>query len=194
MAVQISGAIFLHVPKTGGTFIRNYFKETNLFIREIGYEHYNGQDIRDNIDSTEDLVFCFVRHPLTWYLSYWTMRQSTPGDRSGGYLDTIVDLPFKEFIETLLRDYPGYLTGFFNGYTSRCRAIGRQEYLRSDLNNILRMLRTPYNIKYLFERPVDNTTTPIERYPLSLALDVMKSEEQLIRRFNYFYIPERLIS
>lgn len=194
MAVHIPGAIFLHIPKTGGTFIRNYFRETNLMLSEIGHEHANGQVIRELVDPTEDVVFCFVRHPLTWYRSYWQMRQDHPEDRTGGPIDELVDQSFNEFIKSVINKYPGYLTGFFNGYVSRCRMVGRQESLREDLNCILTMMRIPYNKQYLFNRPVDNTTEPTEKYTIQLATEVLISEIELIKKFNYLYIPREVVN
>jgi len=75
MAIQISKAIFLHIPKTGGTWIRHYFQETNLDHKRPEFKekgaHIHGEAVRELIGHSEDLFFCFVRHPLTWLRSYW---------------------------------------------------------------------------------------------------------------------------
>uniref|UniRef100_A0A6H1ZM70 Putative sulfotransferase n=1 Tax=viral metagenome TaxID=1070528 RepID=A0A6H1ZM70_9ZZZZ len=161
-----------------------------MIVREISYEHANGEIIRDQIDPTEDLIFCFVRHPLTWYLSYWQMRQNQgQSDREGGWIDTIIDLPFQSFIKSVIQEKPGYLSNFFNSYVSRCRAIGKQENLREDLNHILSLLHIPYDRQSLFTRSLVNTAPSNEKYSYNLALELMKSEEEIIRRFNYLYIP-----
>jgi len=114
--------------------------------------------------------------------------------RNGGPIDTIVDLPFIQFIEKVLEDLPSYVTNFFNGYTNRCRVIGKQENLREDLNLILSMLKIPYNKDYLYSRETDNVTNPTAKYPYSLALEVMKAERDTVLRYNYNYIPEEIIS
>lgn len=196
MAIQVSKAIFLHIPKTGGTWVTNYFKETNMDHqrKEIELAHMHGRRLREIIGHTEDLVFCFVRHPLTWYRSYWQCRQELVPDRSGGYLDTIVDLPFQEFIEQILKNQPGYLTGFFSGYTERCRFVGKQENLRDDLDNLLRTLRIPYNRPYLFKRVLDNVIPSEEKYSYVLATEIMHAEKHIIETYNYNYLPTDVMS
>jgi len=195
MAIQIDRAICLHIPKTGGTWVRNYFRETNM---DHGVEilhrhaHINGIALNKIIGHTEDLVFCFIRHPLTWYRSYWTSKQLIP-DRSGGYIDTIVDLPWIEFLETILQSHPGYLTEFFRGYTNRCRFIGKQENLREDLNCVLNYLRIRYNKEYIFRRVLDNVVPSDKKYPKELAFHFMKAEESIINQYNYNYIPMEVI-
>lgn len=191
MAIQIDKAIFLHIPKTGGTWVTNYFKETGMDhgVEELSrLAHIHGTDLRNIIPYTEDLIFCFVRHPLTWYRSYWQSKQVII-DRNGGWIDTIVDLPFQEFIEKILNDYPGYLTGFFTGYTERCRYIGRQENLRNDLDYLLEHLRIPYNRPYLFKRVPDNVVPSSQKYTKKLAFAIMETEKCLVEEYNYNYIP-----
>lgn len=194
MAIQISGAIFLHIPKTGGTWVTNYFKETGMDHgnEELGLEAHIGSDrVREITGYTEDLAFCFVRHPLTWYRSYWAHRRIV--SYRNGILDDIVDLPFYDFLELVLQTRPGFLTRHFGIFTERCRFVGKQESLRKDLDNILKYLRIPYNRKYLYDRPPENTFKTDEKYSYNLALDIMKSEEKIVKKFNYLYIPEGIL-
>ena len=197
MAIQIDRAIFLHIPKTGGTWVRNYFRETRMDhmveeLHENQRAHINGVALNNIIGHTEDLKFCFVRHPLTWYRSYWTSKQLIP-DRTGGYLDTIVDLPWIDFLQHILKNHPGYLTGFFEGYTNICRFIGKQENLREDLYCVLSHLKIRYNKEYIFRRVLDNVVPSDKKYPKELALTIMKTEENLTRKYDYNYIPLEVI-
>lgn len=196
MAIQISKAIFLHIPKTGGTWVTNYFRETGMdhWHKELGLHAHIGSDqIRKIIGHTEDLCFCFVRHPLTWYRSYWQHKTDLARERSLGYLDSIVDLPFQEFIETILQNQPGFLTNHFRIFTERCRFVGKQENLRKDLNNFLKYLRIPYDKEYLFKMPRANITPSNKKYPIELALAIMEAEKGLINEYNYNYIPTEVI-
>ena len=195
MAVQIDRAICLHIPKTGGTFVRNYFRESGLDHGvEVLHEraHMNAHALRKIIGNTDDLKFCFVRHPLTWYRSYWTSKQQIP-DRRGGLLDEIVDTPWEEFIETIIEKYPRYLTGFFEGYTEICRFIGKQENLRDDLDTVLKFLRIPYNRKYLFKRVPDNVVPSSKKYTWMQALAIMEAEKDIVKKYNYDYIPLEVV-
>ena len=194
MAIQINGAIFLHIPKTGGTFVTNYFKNTGMVICELDPTHINGKVIREIRNGTEDLIFCFVRHPLTWYRSYWQMVQNHPDTKGIWPIDPFIDQPFHSFIRQVINENPGYLSSFFREYTDRCRAIGKQENLRNDLDQILKLMQIPYDRIFLFNRPGDNFSNSKETYSYGLALDLMKSEKEIIRRFNYNYLPEGLIT
>ena len=196
MAVQIDRAICLHIPKTGGTFVRNYFQETKMdhgVKKLLERAHINATVLREIVGHTEDLVFCFVRHPLTWYRSYWTSKQQIPNDRSGGLIDEIVDLPWREFIKTIIEKHPGYLTNFYEGYTEICRFIGKQENLRDDLDAVLKYLRIPYNRKRLFERIPENVIPSKETYTWAQAQAIMRLEANIVRKYDYRYIPLEVI-
>jgi hypothetical protein len=195
MAIQISKAIFIHTPKTGGTWVTEYFRETGMShnVKELEFEaHIGGGRIREIIGHTEDLCFCFVRHPLTWYRSYWQHKTDFAKARDG-ILDNIVDLPFLEFMENILQNRLGFLTGHFRIFTERCRFVGKQENLRRDLNNVLKYLRIPYDKEYLFKKPLANTTPSSKKYPIKLALDIMEAEKGIINEYNYNYIPLGII-
>lgn len=192
MAVQIDRAIFLHIPKTGGTFVTNYFKETNMDhgVEDLAESaHINGLKLKELRPNTEDLAFCFVRHPLTWYRSYWQMKQVEVPARGGGWIDSLVDLPFHDYLTEILKQTPGYLTRFFGGYTERCRIIGKQENLREDLDNILRFLRIPYRREYIYRRVSDNVIPSTKKYSYELAMEIMRTESIVIRKYDYDYIP-----
>ena len=185
----------MHIPKTGGTFVRNYLRETKLdhgvkVLHERA--HMNAVVLREIIGHTEDLIFCFVRHPLTWYRSYWTSKQQIT-DRRGGLIDEIVDLPWNDFIETIINKYPRYLSNFYNGYTEICRFIGKQENLRNDLDCVLKYLRIPYNRRYLFKRVPDNVVPSDKKYTWLQATTIMEYEEEIVKKYDYNYIPMEVI-
>lgn len=94
MAVILKNSVILHIPKTGGNYVREVLDHNkipyyttgrhpcilsqNLFNREIsshciphGHECFEGR--------VHKLVF--VRHPLEWYRSYWSFRvMNKPGN------------------------------------------------------------------------------------------------------------------
>lgn len=101
MATLLHGdAVFLHVPKTGGTLLRRLFVEMKLvrfnFARDHSdmprtrhvSRHYPGNfllrsaRLGRNLDRYTDrcFKFCFVRNPFDWYESCWRflIRQDMP--------------------------------------------------------------------------------------------------------------------
>ena len=88
------GAIFLHIPKTGGTWVFEVLTELGLVKRTVGrhphadytravfypnhkarWKEWEGvsQGGLFNRGSTMKFpfTFCFVRHPAMWYVSWW---------------------------------------------------------------------------------------------------------------------------
>jgi hypothetical protein len=91
-------AVFLHVPKTGGTFLRRLFEALDLvrfnFARDHAdmertlhvSRHYPGNFLRCSLRLGENLdrrvgrcyKFCFVRNPFDWYESCWRFLVAQP--------------------------------------------------------------------------------------------------------------------
>jgi hypothetical protein len=101
MAIELTnGEIFLHVPKTGGTWVTKTLSELGLVKREVGPMHWDvtrvnhrerlmyGRDvckhfIRRRISAQYrrksdqfSTMFTFVRNPFSWYESYWRFMLS----------------------------------------------------------------------------------------------------------------------
>jgi hypothetical protein len=97
-----NGAVFLHIPKTGGTWVRHVLKELDMIKGRMGHSHsdYERAFWHDKLHHDVKVVryivgrairysraqvkmepgcfkFCFVREPLSWYESWWRYMQST---------------------------------------------------------------------------------------------------------------------
>lgn len=90
MAVILkNGALFLHIPKTGGTWVTKVLREAGLMRCSIGHRHANldhllapgFQGVGRKLEwawkrgfflrtHPRPFTFCFVRHPLDWYESF----------------------------------------------------------------------------------------------------------------------------
>lgn len=95
-----NGAVFLHIPKTGGSWVTKVLKHLDLVKTHVGHEHGTFDRIfwRDRFQrdgkifrqilrravglSTTPVIpsdcfrFCFVREPLAWYESFWRFAQN----------------------------------------------------------------------------------------------------------------------
>lgn len=96
----LNGAEFLHIPKTGGTWVEAVFKVNGLIQSQSGHRHadYNINLFQNSLTGNQHLAeafrllkqkisskisdkekgnprdtfrFCFVRNPLSWYESWW---------------------------------------------------------------------------------------------------------------------------
>ena len=93
--------MFLHIPKTGGTWVKHVLKERKLIRAQLGHQHsdwdraYWHDKLHHDLKVARYLArrairspraqarmepgsfrFCFVREPLRWYESYWRFMQS----------------------------------------------------------------------------------------------------------------------
>lgn len=173
------GSIFVHIPKTGGNWVTKVLYSQNLVLASFGsHKHVDiphlftgvGESTRKvasrrlrNIPAQVRLmldcqlhgkpfIFSFVRHPLTWYESWFKyMNQAKLGWREYGNMYSLRDwhpcsalngvgsTVFNEFIENVVSRYPGFVTQMFDGYTvpGLVDYVGRQENLREDLIAVL---------------------------------------------------------
>ncbi|MEM9017777.1 MAG: hypothetical protein AAGC68_12250, partial [Verrucomicrobiota bacterium] len=86
-----NGAVFLHIPKTGGTWVSKVLREEGLVACSMGHRHANwlhllapgNQGLGRNLEYAykrvrflrprpRPFLFCFVRHPLDWYESFYS--------------------------------------------------------------------------------------------------------------------------
>ncbi len=96
----INGAVFLHIPKTGGIYIHTVLDALGLIKAPLGHEHADFDHAfwndRFHCDAKvlrhilrraaglrraparmgpDAFKFCFIREPLKWYESYWRFMQ-----------------------------------------------------------------------------------------------------------------------
>ncbi len=68
-----SNALFLHIPKTGGSWVEQALREIGVQIEQpatipgVTFRH----SLLSMFQERYPYVFTFVRHPLGWYESWW---------------------------------------------------------------------------------------------------------------------------
>lgn len=136
MAILTDKACFLHVPKTGGRFIRAALTAAGIEWSEAGDEYppvLSGRRILFALPDDaralhsvpspsmvgQRVVVTTIRHPADWVLSFW----SHDGGREHGF-GYLADLRanaenFAEFAWKLAREDPGIVGELFTAYTKR---------------------------------------------------------------------------
>jgi hypothetical protein len=118
--------LFIHVAKTGGTFVRETFNYYGVPNRETGvYEtedHYSLSDVLKYHDECRKyLSFGFIRHPADWVQSRWLWAMETNFQEKLQYSEEArqhwmaeVFAPEVElFAENILNRMPGIATKYF---------------------------------------------------------------------------------
>lgn len=179
MAVLLrGGAVFLHIPKTGGSWVHQVLKDARLCRGSFDHKHADFDRVLANrweqhgralvgrlvdavsaprVPDRRGFRFCFVRHPLRWYESYWKFMQGRDWNDWGAensrakwhpnsVLNGLRDPDFNGFMRKVLRKRPGYASELLFAYTkSGIGFIGKNENLTHDLMAVLRHLGLPFD-------------------------------------------------
>lgn len=138
---------FLHVPKTGGTWVnhvmqRHYGKRV-IVTRGAVQAHWNRWDC----PGIGLFTFCFVRHPAEWYRSYWAYKQTKCAEGMDAWYDWGIDQfgcdDFNRWVTDVLKHDPGHysrLLGMYAGPPSdEIDFVGKYENLTADLNRAMEL-------------------------------------------------------
>lgn len=234
MPIQlINGSIFLHVPKAGGSWITNVLEENGLVKQKFGEKHddwartFQFGEFHKTADGAMRFLaktayrkllgkelnlkkkpetFCFVRHPISWYESYFKYCESLGWPTWGSYenlryyhpkapLDGLGDKDFNKFIENVLNSRPGYLTELYGQFAQPpVKHIGKQESLAEDLLRILKDLGLNVDEeRILSHKKVNVSKRPSKtlEWDQTLREELIKTEYAVIKRFGYTAEPPK---
>lgn len=157
-----SQALFLHIPKTGGTWIETALERSQVLTqrppqrRDVSIRHALPQHI--HVDPRH--VFAFVRHPLRWYESWWKFQAGTWHRFEPSVwhpqrcLEPCASDRFMEFVSSCAQQEPAYVTRMYEWYLGPAHSprrvlVGRHENLADDLVRILEEIDEDFDEKAL---------------------------------------------
>lgn len=221
MAILLkNGAVFLHIPKTGGKWVIAALKEIDLIKFNFSHNHSDMERtvnfhthfpwhfIRQTIKHgyylpkvRKAFKFCFVRHPLKYYESYYkfAMQLGWPATmgKMPGKNDWHPNSPlymekpknFNEFIRKIIKKHPGYVTELYSSYTSpNIDFIGKTENLVEDLIKVLKLMDVSFDEEIVRNFPPQNVSkNPPEKivWDEELKKEVLKLEYAAFVRYGY---------
>ncbi len=199
MAVVTPLATFLHIPKCGGSWVRQVLRAVGLPIT------ITRGGVHECAATEGRFVFTFVRHPLTWYPSFWAYRHAVAAAQGGlvdvhlretaERLDEAIDeclvddtgrpRSFTGFVEQCLRRHPGFLSAKYELYTPHAVFVGRQEALVEDLITALRLARVVFDPAVVRRTPRVNERFPafVAEYSPGMAALLLETEAEAVSKF-----------
>lgn len=143
-------------------------------------EHATPGRIKDR-DKDGMFAFCFVRHPVAWYKSYWGSWNNN-GRRVGFPLDNVWDDNYEQFIISALDNYPGFVSRMFRMYEPM-DYVGKQESLVDDLVTALTLAGEEFDEGVLRRIPGRNESSGKAVLSKELEDRIIQSEQWAIREF-----------
>ncbi len=226
-----NGAIFLHIPKTGGSWVLTILEEMGLVRRQVGrsphtaYEHavlFPGEKRRwkewrraenwrpANITHSGRYMklpytFCFVRHPVKWYESWWrylkgmgeiTWKVEAINEERRLKRWNTITVPtrafcpdFNEFVRNMHSQFPGYVTWMYGMYAvPEVNFVGKQEQLADGLIKVFNDLKIPFDESRVRERPHVNKAKLSEetiQWDEGLLREIQAAEQTIMVRYGY---------
>ncbi len=188
----LKNAVFLHVPKTGGSWVKAAIRNAGIDAEEYIVDGDLHGDL-SYCPFPERFVFAFVREPLSLYESYWRFKTAGAWDTRNPF-DMECGAPtFAAFVDNVLRLEPAWCSRMFEDYVGRTPAdevdfVGRFESLADDLVRALQLSGTTFDEQRVRATPPINVSTVTReraRWTPELATRVSASEQRAILRFGY---------
>ena len=161
-----NNVVFLHIPKTGGTWVKKVLEDEGLLVADYSHEHstydyfaaatrllrkrnyfYRLQKRRFLVDDPK--FFCVVRNPLTWYESWYKFQIARNFEKWGSVgdpgkwhvmsaLNDLVTDDFNQFMENVNTRVPGFVTSLYAMYTANSGATAvRLENIHVEMADFL---------------------------------------------------------
>lgn len=207
--------LFIHAPRTGGTWVQAALNNIGLKPEPIGLKHCHiscGGDPFNIVRDGNIYTMTVVRHPISWYISNWsyglTIGKRAWKDGRGWKpfepdamwhptwdIDVHCGSPhFNEFIELCMELYPGFLSHLFNEYTRvppdrEASMIAKTETLEDDLAKALTEAGIDFDEEKMRETPRTNESFPHHRKYAKLLRDqvlrLIDAERPMMIKYGY---------
>ncbi len=190
MALALPHSIFFHIPKTGGIWVREAIRNAGIPTVEVGERTGHAQVHNQywQVDRKGKFTFAFVRHPLSWYPSFWSYRMLV-GWQTMDRVDPFMSLDFERFVWNVIRFDSGQLSDRYERFTGPNPGVldfvGRTENLAEDLVKALRWAGEKFDEEKLRQTPRYNVSLIRPDCSDGLRKAVLRSERKALERFGY---------
>lgn len=203
MGVCLPNSVFFHIPKTGGSWVQRslentFGKKAEKLNANVGWhDDINGIHIPKSKLKTNKFSFTFVRHPLSWYKSYWKFNYDRFGEfpeKSGNIkwdspINILVDYcgstDFNQFIDNVICAFPD---GYYHKVVRENEGVdfvGRQENLYFDLCDALDMAGEDYVDKCFLSQHVNVSIKALDTDYTKRQRDFIVNKERYVLEKYY---------
>ena len=163
MAIILKRSVYFKITRTGSNWVRNALYRACEVVAEIK----GTTEPSVMILPTETKSFTFIRHPVTWHQSMYSLytKRVDSKNMSKGFsnmLSTVSLVHFRAFVETFLQ-YNRYYRNYIDGIARTSTFVGRQENLADDLVDILRKSGENFDERVLRETTPSNVSSKRRR-------------------------------
>lgn len=202
--------IFIHLQKTGGTFIEKFLWKTlgQNKVKRVWPQHGGVSVIKNKIDKR--FTFGVVRNPWDWYVSWWASRREVFDSLFPKIFTSENRQSFEKFLKFVMNENFGKqhdLNGAImqkkdiGAYTYRylkcfCDSEGnnllnrviRTETLREDLNSLLDLTDAQRKYLYSMHKRNDSSHKSYKEYYTEDLVELVRYKDRLIvERYGYRY-------
>lgn len=142
MTLLLQRTAFIHVQKTGGTYVRHAVRQLHLKEREAAvkkntrFSQLVHRSYRvDKIYIGPRIAWGLVRQPLSWLKSYYAYRTKNGWGQKG--IDSLPHGDINVWIYNVEKHYPGTVSELYTDMLKGCDYIGRTEELPEPLLFVL---------------------------------------------------------
>lgn len=205
MALSLPHSVFIHIPRTGGSWITNSLKQANIKYTMIGGGRHSELSKINSKLLKQKKTWSIVRHPLTYLQSQWCVRwepvitkkniikilslgavpESIRNNKK--YLNRLSKQPFEDFIEIYLKVCPGWVSQEYRHYLTYqdkypgVDYIGKQENFPEDLINILKKTNDAKNLKIIRENPPKNASSKLKKHKQLCQYSNIQLKDQVLQ-------------
>jgi hypothetical protein len=187
----LRSSVFLHVPKTGGSWIRQAIRAAGVPCAEYIVDGDPHAPLAD-CPCPEKFKFAFVRHPVALYRSYWRYKMDVGWDARNPFDIDCAAQSFDQFVRNVLRNCPGWCSRMFEDYVGtmdrEIEFVGRFERLVEDVICALRRSGEEFDETMLRRTPRANASVTPQcgaRGSSDLVDAIRAAECEAFTRFGY---------
>jgi len=178
---------FLCVPKTASEFCTEALSRSCKTVQHSEKHHAGlGTKTGRNLPT-----FGVIRHPVTWYESYWRYRRMKGWKKAHNIDRECRSDDLETFITNVLDAHPGWLSHYYEIWfgedLEQLPIVCRYENLLDDLCNTLTQLGEPFNRKKLrgtSNRNVgDRVKFPAPPLSEELQVRIIAAEHRIISKY-----------